>query len=306
MQSFDSVIIGGGPAGMTAALYLLRSGASVAMVERLAPGGQVLTTEWIENYPGHPKGVRGYELADLMADHLKDYSYTALRQEVRSIEHQGPGRNLIHLDEETVQAKAVVICSGVAWKRLGLDREEYYLGRGVSYCALCDANFFKGQAVAAVGGGNTALEESIYLSKIVSKVYLIHRRDAFRADRIFQERVKNTPNIECVMDSVATELVGDTELKGLRVTHLPDGTQRLLDVSGVFVFVGSDPLTGFVPETMNRSSTGFILTDQEMATNLPGVFAAGDVRDKLCRQVATAVGDGATAAHSASLFLDSL
>ncbi len=306
MKSFDSVIIGGGPAGMTAALYLLRSGASVAMVERLAPGGQILTTEWIENYPGHPKGVKGYELADLMADHLKHFSYTTLRQEVRSIDHQGPGRNLVHLDEETIQAKVVMICSGVAWKHLGLEREDYFTGRGISYCALCDANFFRGQAVAAVGGGNTALEESIYLSKIVAKVYLIHRRDAFRADKILQERIKNIPNIECVMQSVATELVGDTELKGLRVTHLPDGAQRLLDVSGLFVFVGSTPLTSFVPETLTLSPARFIVTDQEMTTNLPGIYAAGDVRDKLCRQVATAVGDGATAAHSASLFLDSL
>lgn len=306
MASYDAIIIGGGPAGMTAALYLLRSGASVALVERLAPGGQVLTTEWIENYPGHPKGVKGYELADLMAEHLTEYPLVTLRQEVRSIEHRGPGRNTLHLEDESVQAKVVVICSGVAWKRLGLEREEYFIGRGVSYCALCDANFFKGQAVAAVGGGNTALEESIYLSKIVDKVYLIHRREAFRAHKIFQDRVRSIPNIECVMHSVATELVGDTELRGLRVTHLPDGAQRLLDVSGLFVFVGSIPLTDFVPPALALSPARFITTDQEMATNLPGIFAAGDVRDKLCRQVATAVGDGATAAHSASLFLDSL
>ncbi|WP_045222956.1 NAD(P)/FAD-dependent oxidoreductase [Desulfonatronum thioautotrophicum] len=306
MQSFDTVIIGGGPAGMTAALYLLRSGASVALVERLAPGGQILTTEWIENYPGHPKGIKGYELADLMADHLKEYPLVTLRNEVRSIEHHGPGRNIVHLDEFPVQAKAVVICSGVAWKRLGLEREEYFVGRGVSYCALCDANFFKGQAVAAVGGGNTALEESLYLAKIVKKVYLIHRRDAFRADKIFQKRVQDTPNIECVMHSVPTELLGETELQGVRVTHLPDGSQRILDIAGLFVFVGSEALTNFVPPALSLSPSRFIPTDQSMATNLPGIYAAGDVRDKHCRQVATAVGDGANAAQSASLFLDSL
>lgn len=306
MKSYDAVIIGGGPAGLTAALYLLRSGVSVAMVERLAPGGQVLTTEWIENYPGHPKGVRGYELADLMTDHIKDFFYTTFRQEIRSMEHQGPGRNILHLEDESIAAKAVVICSGVAWKRLGLEREEYFIGRGVSYCALCDANFFKGQAVAAVGGGNTALEESIYLAKIVEKVYLIHRRDAFRADRIFQDRIKNFSNIECVMSSVAIELLGETELKGVRVKRLPDGQERTLDISGLFVFVGSQALTGFAPSSLTLSPDKFIITNQEMSTNLPGVFAAGDVRDKLCRQVATAVGDGATAAHSVSLFLDSL
>ncbi|GAB6060883.1 thioredoxin-disulfide reductase [Desulfonatronum parangueonense] len=306
MKSYDAIIIGGGPAGMTAALYLFRAGASVALVERLATGGQILTTEWIENYPGHPSGIKGYELADLMTEHLKGFTYDAYRQEVRSISHQMPGLNTVQLEEETIQGKSLVICSGVAWKHLGLQREDEFTGRGVSYCALCDANFFKGQAVAAVGGGNTALEESLYLSKIVDKVYLIHRRDAFRADKIFQERIKKVPNIECVMSSVATELLGDKELTGLVVKHLPDGTERRLDVSGVFVFVGSKALTDFVPENLERSPDGFIITDQEMQTNLPGIFAAGDVRHKLCRQVATAVGDGATAANSASLFLDSL
>lgn len=305
MKSYDAAVIGGGPAGMTAALYLLRAGASLALVERLAPGGQVLSTEVIENYPGCPGGIKGYELADKMAEQLKDFPHDVHRQEVRSMDHQ-PGMIVLHLEEGAIQAKVVIICSGVAWKRLGLEREEAFIGRGVSYCALCDANFFKNQPVAAVGGGNTALEESIYLSKIVQKVYLIHRRDAFRADKIFQDRVRMIPNIECVMSSVATELIGDPHLTGLKVRHLPDGQERILDVSGLFVFVGSHALTRFVPEDLHLSAEGFIITDQEMRTNLPGIFAAGDVRDKLCRQVATAVGDGATAAHSASLYLDQL
>lgn len=305
MKAYDAAVIGGGPAGMTAALYLLRSGASVALVERLAHGGQVLSTEMIENYPGCPGGIKGYELADRMAEQLKDYPHDVLRHEVRAMDHQ-PGDNTVHLEEGGVRAKAVIICSGVAWKHLGLEREQAFTGHGVSYCALCDANFFRGQEVAAVGGGNTALEESIYLSKIVKKVYLIHRRDEFRADKIFQDRIRAIPNIECLMSTVATQLLGDNQLAGLRVKHLPDGRERTLGVSGLFVFVGSNPLTGFVPRELKRNPEGFIITDQEMRTNLPGVFAAGDVREKLCRQVATAVGDGATAAHSASLYLDQL
>lgn len=305
MTTYDAAIIGGGPAGLTAALYLLRSGASVAFIERLAPGGQVLSTETIENYPGWPGGVKGYELADKMAAQIQDFPHTVFRQAVCTMEHR-PGENVLRLEETELLAKAVVICSGVAWKRLGLAREEAFIGRGVSYCALCDGNFFRGQAVAAVGGGNTALEESIYLAKIVEKVYLIHRREAFRADKIFQDRVKAVPNIECVMSSVVTELLGDENLTGLKLTHLPDGRENVLDISGLFVFVGSHPLTNFVPHDLKRTPEGFIVTDQEMRTNLPGVFAAGDVRQKLCRQVATAVGDGATAAHSASLFLDQL
>lgn len=305
MKEYDAVVIGGGPAGMTAALYLLRSGASVAVVERLAPGGQVLSTELIENYPGYPGGIKGHELADKMADQLKDFPYDLYRQEVLAVEHQ-PGKNILRLDEGLIQAKAVIICSGVTWRRLGLEREEAFIGRGVSYCAMCDANFFKGQAVAAVGGGNTALEESIYLSRIVKKVYLIHRRDAFRADKIFQDRIKKITNIECLMNSVVTELLGDAQLTGLKLKRLSDGQESRLDVSALFVFVGSRALTAFVPKDLRLSPNDFIVTDQEMRTNLSGIFAAGDVRDKLCRQVATAVGDGATAAHSASLYLDQL
>lgn len=303
MKTYDAAIIGGGPAGLTAALYLLRSGASVALLERLAPGGQVLSTETIENYPGFPEGIKGFELADRMAEQLKELPHDVLRREVVSMEHQ-PGKNTLRLDEGSIQAKVVIICSGVAWKRLGLEREEAFIGRGVSYCALCDANFFKGQPVAAVGGGNTALEESMYLSRIVSKVSLIHRRNEFRADRIYQDRVRKVPNIECVMNSVVTELLGESQLTGLKVKRLSDGQESRLDVAGLFVFVGSHPLTSFVPGELAVSPQGFIVTDQEMRTNLDGVFSAGDVRDKLCRQVATAVGDGATAAHSASLYLD--
>lgn len=305
MKTYDAAVIGGGPAGLTAALYLLRSGASLALLERLVPGGQVLSTEMIENYPGCPGGIKGFELADRMAEQLNDYPHDVLRREVLSMEHH-PGKNTLYLDEGSIQAKTVIICSGVAWKRLGLEREEAFIGRGVSYCALCDANFFKGQPVAAIGGGNTALEESIYLSRIVAKVYLIHRRDEFRADKIFQDRVRTVPNIECVMNSVATELIGENQLTGLKVKRLSDGQESLLDVAGLFVFVGSHPLTEFVPKELTLTPEGFIVTDQEMHTNLPGVFAAGDVRNKLCRQVATAVGDGATAAHSASLYLDQL
>lgn len=277
----------------------------MAMVERLAPGGQMLSTEFIENYPGYPGGIKGYELTDRMAEQLKDFSHDVYRQEVRAIDHQ-PGKNILHLDEGRVEAKSVIICSGVAWKRLGLEREEAFIGRGVSYCALCDANFFKGQVVAAIGGGNTALEESIYLAKIVKKVYLIHRRDAFRADKINQDRIRTIPNIECIMSTIATALLGESHLTGLALKRLTDGQESRLDLSGLFVFIGSRALTHFVPKSLQLSPEGFILTNQEMHTNLPGIFAAGDVRDKLCRQVATAVGDGATAAHSASLFLDQL
>ncbi len=305
MKEYAAAVIGGGPAGMTAALYLLRSGVSVAVVERFAPGGQMLSTEIIENYPGYPGGIKGYELADRMADQLKDFPHDVYRQEVRTVEHQ-PGRNILRLDEDSIQAKAVIICSGVVWKRLGLEREEVFIGRGISYCALCDANFFKGQAVAAVGGGNTALEESIHLSKIVAKVYLIHRRDAFRGDKIFQDRIQKIANIQCIMNSVVTELLGDDHLTGLKLKRLSDGLESRLDVSALFVFVGSHAPTGFVPKDLRLGPDGFIVTDQEMRTNLPGVFAAGDVRDKLCRQVAAAVGDGATAAHSASLYLNQL
>ena len=290
---------------MTAALYLLRSGAKIAWVEKLSPGGQVLMTESIENYPGFPNGAKGYELADLFEAHLKEFEYDRINDQAAKIEHQ-PGRNIITIGDERIEAKSVVVCTGAKNRRLGLPREEEFTGKGVSYCALCDGNFFRDQVVGVVGGGNSALEEALYLAKLVKKLYLIHRRAEFRADKIYHEKVQDHPKIELVLDSTVREILGEQGLTGVRVGNVKTGEERVIDLDGLFIFIGYSPVADFVPAELKLDKAGFIETDVEMRTNLPGIFAAGDIRSKLCRQVTTAVGDGATAANSAFLYLESM
>ncbi|WP_462324052.1 NAD(P)/FAD-dependent oxidoreductase [Desulfoplanes sp.] len=305
MKVYDAVVIGGGPAGVTAALYLARAGVSLAWIEQLAPGGQVLNTEVIDNYPGFPKGIKGYELADLFAAHVEEYEMDRLHDEVVEVRPE-PGNHQIKVGDTWIGAKAMVVCTGAKWRKLGIDGEERLTGKGVSYCALCDGNFFRGQDVACIGGGNTALEESLYLAKIVNKLYLVHRRECFRGDRIYQDKVLAHPKIELVMDAVPKRFEGEDGVDGLQVEDVKTGTQRTLPVSGAFIFIGLEPAATFLPSMVKRDEGGFLVTDMSMATNVPGIFAAGDICSKTCRQVATAVGDGATAAHSAGLYLEKL
>lgn len=305
MKEYDALVIGGGPAGITAALYLLRAGANIAWVEKLAPGGQVLQTEWIDNYPGFPDGVKGFELADLLAKHLEGFSFDRYMEEIEAIEFKS-GKNRVSFGDDGIQAKTIVVCSGAEHRKLGLQREESLTGKGVSYCGLCDGNFFRDQVVACIGGGNTALEDSLYLSGLTKKVYLLHRRDTFRGEKIYQDKVMAQPNIEILFNTVPERLLGEDEVEGLEIKDVKTEEKRILDVDGVFIFVGLTPSTHFIPESLTQDKDGFIETDTEMRTNMPGVFAAGDVRSKRCRQVATAVGDGAVAGHSAHLFIEEM
>ena len=306
MKLYDAIVVGGGPAGLTAVLYLCRSGLSVAQVEMLAPGGQILKTESIENYPGFPQGVKGWELADTFAAHLAEYPFDRYNDAVLKMEQSAHGWTL-SIGKDTIEGKTVVICSGANPRPLGVPREVQLTGRGVSYCALCDGNFFRDQVVAVVGGGNSALEEALYLSRIVRKLYLIHRREGCRGAKIYQDKIRESSDkIELVLDSVVTELLGEESLGGVRVKNVKTGVESQLDVDGLFVFVGYDPQNSFFPPELAVDARGFVLTDCEMRTNLPGVFAAGDIRSKLCRQVATAVGDGATAATAAFTYLEQL
>ena len=305
---YDAVVIGAGPAGMTAALYLVRSGVSVALVESVAPGGQVLATAEIENYPGFPKSVKGWELADLFDAHLNGYSVQRVRGDVASVEapEQEGGIFRIALAEgEALEAKTVVVCTGAKHRDLGAPGEENFRGRGVSYCAVCDGNFYRGRDVVVVGGGNSALEEALYLSRIVNKVYLVHRRDSFRGAQIYVDKIRATENIELVTSSVIDEICGgNAGMDSVAVRDLTSGETRIIPAEGLFVYVGMAPVSGFLPSQVARDAAGFIQTDAEMCTSVPGVFAAGDVRAKRCRQVSTAVGDGATAATAALSYLE--
>ncbi len=307
MKNYDAVVVGGGPSGMTAALYLARSGLSVALVEKLAPGGQVLMTHLIENYPGYPEGIEGWKLADIFSKHLDAYpNVDRLSDEVSSIDPR-EGEHTVHLSSSgAVTARAVIICAGAQYKRLGLPGEKELLGRGVSYCALCDGNFFRGQDVAVIGGGNSALEESLYLARLVKKLYLIHRRDDFRAQRCYQDRCETNPAIEILRSSIVEKIVGTDNVEAVQVKNLKTGLVSRIPVEGVFVFVGYEPQGGFFPPGLELDDQGFIRTDQDYRTALPGIYAAGDVRSKHVRQVATAVGDGAGAASTVISYLETL
>ena len=308
MKTYDAVIVGAGPAGITAAMYLARAGCSVLLFEQMTPGGQVLLTEKLENYPGYPAGIKGYELADQFAAHLDGLAGIERPQgEVSSI--TGTAGNFTIKAEagaDEYHARVVLVCSGARHRKLGLEKEDAFIGRGVSYCALCDGNFYRGQTVAVAGGGNSAMEESLYLANIAAKVHLIHRRDAFRGLKIYQDRLLANDKVQLHLNTVIEALEGDKELTGLSLKNVETGARESLPVNGLFVYVGFAPQTGFLPGAVDRDAQGFLTTDTEMRTNVPGIFAAGDIRSKLCRQVITAAGDGATAAHAAFVFLEQL
>ncbi|MBO4300179.1 MAG: FAD-dependent oxidoreductase, partial [Desulfovibrio sp.] len=282
------------------------AGCSVCMPEQLAAGGQILQTAVLENYPGFPEGIKGYELADLLAKHLDGLNVERPAGKVEAVSGQA-GNFTVRVDGSDITAKTVIVCSGAHHRTLGLEGEDRLCGHGVSYCALCDGNFFRGQTVAVVGGGNAAMEESLYLSKLVKHLYLIHRRDTFRGNRIYQDKLEASDNnIDILYSSVVTRLHGEDALTGLTIKDLKNNEERHLPVDGLFVYVGFAPATNFLPPDIQRDPQGFLVTDTEMRTNIPGIFAAGDIRSKLCRQVITAAGDGATAAQAAFVFLEQL
>ena len=301
MKSYDAVVIGGGPAGMTAALYLLRSGVRVAMIEKLSPGGQVLMTSEIENYPGFPDGLQGWELADKFAAHLDHYELDRINDEVSAIKIGSPEHTIVVGGEE-IRAKAIILATGSRYRKLGVPGEERLLGRGVSYCALCDGNFFRGPAVAVTGGGNSALEEALYLARLVNKVYLIHRRKDFRGMACYQDKCFINEKIKIIRSTVVDEIQGDTDVESLALRNNVTGETSQLKLNGAFIFIGFEPIMEYVPDEVQKEKNG-IVTDVEMRTNVPGIFAAGDIRAKNCRQVASAVGDGATAATAAFSYL---
>nr|WP_321514421.1 thioredoxin-disulfide reductase [uncultured Pseudodesulfovibrio sp.] len=304
MKSYDAVVIGGGPAGMTAALYLLRAGVKVLMIEKLSPGGQVLMTAEIENYPGFPKGLQGWELADKFAAHLDEYELDRINDEVRRIA-VGDSVHTIFVGDEEVQTKTIILATGSRYRKLGVPGEERLLGRGVSYCALCDGNFFRDRDVAVIGGGNSALEEALYLARLVNKVYLIHRREDFRGLLCYQDKCFTHEKIEIIRNTVVDEIQGADDVETLALRNIATGDTSQLKLDGAFIFIGFEPIMDYVPDDIMKESNG-VVTDVEMRTNVPGIFAAGDIRAKMCRQVASAVGDGATAATAAFTYLEQL
>ena len=295
-DTYDVVIIGGGPAGMTAGLYASRAGLKTLLVERMIIGGQILTTTLVENYPGFPGGIDGPELMQRFQDHCMEYGLEKRTGEVSNIVDEGETK-LLTVDSEELRARSVIIATGAEPSKLGLDREEEFTGRGVSYCATCDGAFFRNVEVAIAGGGDTAAEEALFLSRFASKVYLIHRRDKLRAASILQDRVNANDKIEILWDKVIETIEGDvTGLTGVVLKDTKTGTTSNLPLSGLFIAIGVVPKAEFLTSILDLDDEGYILAGEDCLTSMPGVFAAGDVRKKILKQVATAVGDGAVAA----------
>jgi len=296
-RHYDVVIVGGGPAGLTAALYAGRARVNTVLLERGVPGGQLLNTEAIEDYPGFDR-ITGAELAQRMADQAVKFGVGIEVANVTAIRTQGDHK-VVETDNGTYQADFVILSAGGSPKRLGIPGETEYQGRGVSQCAVCDGAFFKNEEVAVVGGGDAAIEEGTFLTRYAKKVYIIHRRHEFRAQAILVEAARNNPKIEFVQDTVVEEIKGnDLGVTEMVLKHAESGERRSLKVGAAFIFIGFLPNTEFFkePDHLEHDQLGFLITDNDMQTSVPGVYAVGDVRSQLTRQITTAVGDATTAA----------
>ena len=301
---YDLVIAGGGPAGLTAGLYAARGKLRTLLIEKMVPGGQAASTFLIENYPGFPEGIAGPELAQAMEAQARRFGLESGFGEVKRLNPRGHFWEVEYEDRKLL-TKAVIICTGVEPVKLGIPGEEALKGRGVSYCGTCDGPFFREQEIAVVGGGDSAVDEALYLTRFASRVYLIHRRKSLRAEKILQERAFQNPKIEILWDTIVTEVLGSAGVEGLEIMNVRSKECRALPVAGVFFYVGLKAQTDFLKGVIPLDSQGYVITDENMATSAPGVFAAGDVRQKLLRQVSTAVGDGAVAAFSAERYIES-
>ncbi len=301
----DLIIIGAGPAGLTAGLYAARARLKTLLLEKLSPGGQVLMTDWVENYPGFPDGISGFDLVDKMRRQAEKFDLVIENQEVSRLE-LSPGKKVVVTDKGNLETRALILTSGATPRKLGIEGEELLIGKGVSYCATCDGPFYRDQEVALIGGGDTAVEEAIFLTRFAAKVHLIHRRDELRATKLLRERVMALDQVNIVWDTVPTAIVGDTEVKGVDLKNVKTGKTSHLPVQGVFVFVGYIPNTELVKGQLELDKLGFVVTNNDMQTSVPGVFAAGDIRSKILRQIATAVGEGATAVFAVERYLESL
>lgn len=304
---YDSIIIGAGPAGLSAMLYMGRALTDTLLIEKRGAGGQIMGTDKVENYLGFPDGIGAYELVEAMSKHAENFSKNKIEyDEVISFEDINEKIKTIKTaDGKTYKTKTIILATGAFARKLDTKGEDKFQGRGVSYCATCDGAFYKDKVVAVVGGGNSAFDEAHFLTRFVKKIYLIHRRKEFRADAGNIKMLTDTGKVEYVLDSVIEEICGDKSVQSVSVKNILDNSVKKIEVDGVFVFVGQNPATDFLKDTgINLTKEGYILADHKtMETNIKGVFAVGDSIDKTVRQVANAVGDGAVAAVSATHYL---
>jgi thioredoxin reductase (NADPH) len=298
---FDLIIIGGGPAGISAAIYANRAMLKFLWIERAFPGGQIAETHEVDNYPGI-FDVTGMELSDRLYEHARHLGAEVQTEEVVGLELDGPVKQVITTNQVFL-TKTMILATGAEAKHLGINGEERFIGMGVSYCAVCDGAFYRGKTVAVIGGGDVAAKDTIYLSRICKKIYLIHRRHEFRAVKSLQDHVFKLTNVEIVWDSVPLEISGDETVKAVLVENKLTGAQSSIAVDGIFMAVGSKPNNSLVIDKLDLDSKGWIITDEDCETSVKGVFAAGDVRSKSLKQVVTSVADGAIAVSACEKYL---
>lgn len=304
---YDVIIIGGGPAGLTAGLYASRSALKTLLLEKMAPGGLIALTSDVENYPGFPDPVNGFELTDRMTKQAKKFGLAITTARVTRIEEiNQPASFRIKTDQETYQSYTIIIASGTQPRKLGVPNEDKLTGKGISFCATCDAPFFKGKEVAVVGGGDTAVEEAIFLTRFVSKISIIHRRDQLRAAAIIQKRALANPKINFIWDSVIIEVTGQDKVTGVAIKNVKTSQISPLKVDGLFIFIGWLPNTDFLKSFIELDKAGFVITDRNMQTARKGIYACGDVIQKNFRQVITACAEGATAAWQAEHYINEI
>lgn len=299
---YDMVIIGGGPGGYTAALYAARAGLDTVVLEKLSAGGQIVLTSQVDNYPGFEEGIDGFTLGEKMQAQAERFGAQTEYAEVTSVDLKASPK-VIESSEGTFYGRTVVIATGAGPRELGVPREQELVGRGVAYCAACDGMFFRGKTVAVVGGGNSAAADALLLSRVAKKVIVIHRRDSLRATKIYHEPLMNAENVEFRWNSTVEELLHDGKLTGVRLKDVHSGEENILELDGLFVSIGRKPATALVENQLELDKGGYIIAGESTETNIPGVYAVGDVRTKKLRQVVTAVADGAMAVHMAEEYL---
>ena len=299
---YDLIVIGGGPGGYTAALYAARAGLSVVVLEKLSAGGQMALTHQIDNYPGFPEGIDGFELGEKMQAQAEQFGAKTEYAQVEAVELNADPK-AIHTDSGVFYGKTVVIATGADPKKLGLPNEDALIGKGVAYCAACDGQFYRGKTVAVIGGGNSAVGDALLLSKVAKKVYLIHRRDTLRAEQVSRKALEEAETVEFLPGLTVSALLGEDRLTGLQLQTVATGEERVLAVDGVFVSIGLSPATEVFRGHVPLDDKGYILAGENTQTEIPGIFAAGDVRSKEVRQIVTATADGAAAAAQARKYL---
>jgi thioredoxin reductase (NADPH) len=306
---YDVIIVGGGPAGLTAAIYTARARLSTILIEKLGTGGQAALTDKVENYPGFIGGVSGPELVHNMEEQAKSFGMVTVYGEVTKVgcdDESNTKMVFVNDEPEPYKCLSIIIAAGHTQRKLAVPGEIEFTGKGISYCATCDGAFFKDLDVAVVGGGDVALEDGLFLTRFANKVYIIHRRDRLRATKILQERAFRNEKIEAILDSVVDEIFGETMVEGVKVRNLKTGESKDLKVNGVFVFIGWTPNLSFLGTLVNTSEDGYIIADNEMRTSREGIFVCGDCCKKKLKQIVTACGDGATAAFSAQHYVERL